>query len=83
MLPLSAGLFRSQRRNAMPQCPPRLQVQVLSPILWTRVPDHTLRVQAAHPDDRLGWRVQCLEPLQVMTLLIPEENRSEVKGHIY
>ncbi|XP_014010249.2 ryanodine receptor 2 [Salmo salar] len=75
MLPLSAGLFRSQRRNAMPQCPPRLQVQVLSPILWTRVPDHTLRVQAAHPDDRLGWRVQCLEPLQVMTLLIPEENR--------
>ncbi|CAB1343728.1 unnamed protein product [Coregonus sp. 'balchen'] len=75
MLPLSTGLFRSQRRNAMPQCPPRLQVQVLSPVLWTRVPDHTLRVQTAQPEDRLGWRVQCLEPLQVMTLLIPEENR--------
>ncbi|XP_012989669.2 ryanodine receptor 2 isoform X4 [Esox lucius] len=75
MLPLSAGLFRSQRRNATPQCPPRLQVQMLSPVQWTRVPDHTLKVQADHLENHLGWRVQCSEPLQVMTLHIPEENR--------
>ncbi|KAL0964499.1 hypothetical protein UPYG_G00324660 [Umbra pygmaea] len=75
MLPLSAGLFRSQRRNATPQCPPRLQVQMLSPIQWTRVPAHTLSIQVDHLQDHLGWRVQCLEPVQVMSLHIPEENR--------
>ena len=76
-MPLSAGLFRSQRRNATPQCPPRLQVQELRPVLWTRVPDHMLRVMAARPDERHGWRIQCSEPLQVMTLHIPDENRLE------
>ncbi|KAJ8013934.1 hypothetical protein DPEC_G00035000 [Dallia pectoralis] len=75
MLPVSAGLFRSQRKNATPQCPPRLQVQMLSPIQWTRVPDHTLTVHVENLEDHLGWRVQCSEPLQVMALHIPEENR--------
>uniref|UniRef100_A0A3Q3G895 Ryanodine receptor 2b (cardiac) n=1 Tax=Labrus bergylta TaxID=56723 RepID=A0A3Q3G895_9LABR len=75
VMPLSAGLLRSQRRNATPQCPPRFQVQKLSPVLWTRIPDCTLRVMVDRPDECHGWRVQCSEPLQVMCLHIPDENR--------
>ncbi|XP_071766090.2 ryanodine receptor 2-like [Centroberyx gerrardi] len=75
VMPLSAGLLRSQRRNATPQCPPRLQVQQLIPVLWTRVPSHALRVLVDRPDEHHGWRVQCSEHLQVMTLHIPDENR--------
>ncbi|XP_071061794.1 ryanodine receptor 2 isoform X1 [Pseudochaenichthys georgianus] len=76
VMPLSAGLLRSQRRNATPQCPPRVQVQHLDPVSWTRVPDRALQVMVDRPDERHGWRVQCHEPLQVMTLHIPDENRS-------
>lgn len=75
VMPLSAGLLRSQRKNATPQCPPRLQVQHLSPVSWTRVPDRALKVMVDRPDECHGWRVQCSEPLQLMTLLIPDENR--------
>ncbi|KAM6956587.1 ryanodine receptor 2-like [Aplochiton taeniatus] len=75
VMPLSAGLFRSLRRNSTPQCPPRLQVQQLDPVQWSRVPDRALRVETARPDDHHGWRVQGSEPLQVMTLHIPEEDR--------
>ncbi|XP_073337843.1 ryanodine receptor 2 [Pagrus major] len=75
VMPLSAGLLRSQRRNATPQCPPRFQVQYLSEFSWTRVPDCALKVTVDRPDERHGWRVQCSEPLLVMTLQIPDENR--------
>ncbi|KAL7383245.1 hypothetical protein ABVT39_007231, partial [Epinephelus coioides] len=76
VMPLSAGFLRSQRRNATPQCPPRFQVQHLNPVLWTRVPDSALKVMVDRPDEHHGWRIQCCEPLQVMTLQIPDENRS-------
>uniref|UniRef100_A0A8C3ABS1 Ryanodine receptor 2 n=1 Tax=Cyclopterus lumpus TaxID=8103 RepID=A0A8C3ABS1_CYCLU len=76
VMPLSAGLLHSQRRNATPQCLPRLQVQHLNPVSWIRVPDRALKVTVDRPDERHGWRVQCHEPLQVMTLHIPDENRS-------
>ncbi|CAJ1067174.1 ryanodine receptor 2 [Xyrichtys novacula] len=75
VMPLSAGLLRSQRRNTAPQCPPRFQVQKLSPVLWTRIPDHTLEVMVDQPDECHGWRVHCSKPLQVMSLQIPDENR--------
>ncbi|XP_051233720.1 ryanodine receptor 2 [Dicentrarchus labrax] len=75
VMPLSAGLLRSQRRNAAPQCPPRFQVQHLSPVSWTRVPERALKVMVDRPNEYHGWRVQCSEPLQVMTLQIPDENR--------
>ncbi|XP_069548702.1 ryanodine receptor 2 [Brachyistius frenatus] len=76
VMPLSSGLLRNQRRNVTPQCPPRLLVQQLSPVSWTRVPDRALTVLVDRPDERHGWRVQCCEPLQVLTLQIPDENRS-------
>ncbi|XP_041802824.1 ryanodine receptor 2-like [Chelmon rostratus] len=75
VMPLSAGLLRSQRRNATPQCPPRFQVQHLNPVSWTRAPDCASKVMVDRPDECRGWRVQCSEPLQVMTLQIPDENR--------
>ncbi|XP_023805329.1 ryanodine receptor 2 isoform X2 [Oryzias latipes] len=75
-MPLSAGLFRSERRNPVPQCPPRLHVQFLTPVLWSRVPNHFLRVSASRVNDRHGWLLQCDQPLQFMSLHIPEENRS-------
>uniref|UniRef100_A0A3Q3MUI7 Ryanodine receptor 2b (cardiac) n=1 Tax=Mastacembelus armatus TaxID=205130 RepID=A0A3Q3MUI7_9TELE len=75
VMPLSAGLLRSQRESATPQCPQRFQVQHLSPVSWARLPDHTLQVLVDRLDERHGWRVQCCEPLQVMALQIPDENR--------
>ncbi|KAM3591914.1 uncharacterized protein V6R79_009433 [Siganus canaliculatus] len=76
VMPLSAGLFKSERRNLVPQCPPRLRVQFLTPVSWSRVPNHFLKVLASRVNDRHGWLVQCNEPLQFMSLHIPEENRS-------
>lgn len=75
VMPLSAGLLRSQRSNATPQCPPRIQVQHLNPVSWTRVPDRALEVMVDRPDDCRGWRIQCSEALQVISLQIPDENR--------
>ena len=74
-MPLSAGLFKSERKNATPQCPPRLHIQFLTPVLWSRVPNHFLKVEVSRVNDRHGWLVQCSEPLQFMSLHIPEENR--------
>uniref|UniRef100_A0A8D0DC73 Ryanodine receptor 2 n=1 Tax=Sander lucioperca TaxID=283035 RepID=A0A8D0DC73_SANLU len=76
VMPLSAGLFKSERKNPIPQCPPRLHVQFLTPVLWSRVPNHFLKVSASRVNDRHGWLVQCNQPLQFMTLHIPEENKS-------
>eukprot|EP00061_Rhincodon_typus_P017968 g46928.t1 len=75
-MPLSAGLFKSERRNPTPQCPPRLHVQHLTPVLWSRVPNEFLKVDISRVSDRHGWQVQCTEPLRFMSLHIPEENRA-------
>lgn len=48
VMPLSAGLFKSERRNSIAQCPPRLHVQFLTPVLWSRVPNHFLKVGVLH-----------------------------------
>ncbi|KAH0622519.1 hypothetical protein JD844_024895, partial [Phrynosoma platyrhinos] len=76
VMPLSAGLFKSEHKNPIPQCPPRLHVQFLTHVLWSRVPNHFLKVDISRISERQGWSVQCLEPLQFMSLHIPEENRS-------
>ncbi|KAG7228617.1 hypothetical protein INR49_013303 [Caranx melampygus] len=75
VMPLSAGLLQRERRNTTPQCPPRFRVQHLCPISWTKVPAHALQVLVDQPDERHGWRVQCSEPQQVMSLQIPDEKR--------
>uniref|UniRef100_A0A8C0IDS4 Ryanodine receptor 3 n=1 Tax=Bubo bubo TaxID=30461 RepID=A0A8C0IDS4_BUBBB len=74
-MPLSAAIFKSEERNPVPQCPPRLDVQTITPVLWSRMPNSFLKVETERVSERHGWVVQCLEPLQMMALHIPEENR--------
>ncbi|XP_077782721.1 ryanodine receptor 3 isoform X7 [Podarcis muralis] len=74
-MPLSAAIFKSEERNPIPQCPPRLDVQTITPVVWSRMPNSFLKVEAEKVSDRHGWVVQCLEPLQMMALHIPEESR--------
>nr|XP_055028049.1 ryanodine receptor 2 [Misgurnus anguillicaudatus] len=75
VMPLSAGVFRSEWRSAKPQCPPRLCVQYLTPMRWTRVPDYAHPVELTHLEERYGWRACFTHTQQVMTLHIPEYNR--------
>ncbi|KAM9224986.1 ryanodine receptor 1 isoform 1-T1 [Dugong dugon] len=75
IMPLSAAMFLSERKNSAPQSPPRLEVQMLMPISWSRMPNHFLQVETRRAGERLGWAVQCQEPLTMMALHIPEENR--------
>uniref|UniRef100_A0A4W4GAQ9 Ryanodine receptor 1 n=1 Tax=Electrophorus electricus TaxID=8005 RepID=A0A4W4GAQ9_ELEEL len=75
IMPLSAAMFRSERKNPVPQCPPRLDVEMLSPVIWSRMPNHFLKPEVGKVSDRHGWMVECIEPLTMMALHIPEENR--------
>ncbi|KAJ7407276.1 Ryanodine receptor 2 [Willisornis vidua] len=75
VMPLSAGLFKSEHKNPVSQCPPRLHVQFLTHVLWSRVPNHFLKIDVSRISERQGWMIQCLNPLQFMALHIPEENR--------
>lgn len=74
-MPLSAAIFKSEEKNPIPQCPPRLDVQTIQPVLWSRMPSSFLKVETERVSERHGWVVQCLEPLQMMALHIPEESR--------
>ncbi|KTF91196.1 hypothetical protein cypCar_00000226 [Cyprinus carpio] len=74
-MPLSSAIFKSLQRNPEPQCPPRLDVQTIVSVLWSRMPNTFLSVETARVSERHGWVVQCLEPLQMMAVHIPEENR--------
>jgi len=77
IMPISAAMFRSERRNPVPQFPPRLDVQMLTPVIWSRMPNHFLSPETGRVSERLGWAVNCSEPLTMMALHIPEENRYE------
>lgn len=74
-MPISAAMFRSERKNPVPQCPPRLDVQMLTPVIWSRMPNNFLKPDVGKMSERLGWVVECVEPLIMMALHIPEENR--------
>ncbi|XP_075893569.1 ryanodine receptor 3 isoform X4 [Nelusetta ayraudi] len=74
-MPLSSAIFKSEHRNPIPQCPPRLDVQTIVAVLWSRMPNTFLSVETARVSERHGWVVQCLEPLEMMAVHIPEENR--------
>ncbi|TTS33136.1 Ryanodine receptor 2 [Bagarius yarrelli] len=75
IMPISAAMFRGDRKNPVPQCPPRLDVQMLTPVIWSRMPNHFLSPETGRVNERLGWMVQCTEPLTMMALHIPEENK--------
>ncbi|XP_064408728.1 ryanodine receptor 1 isoform X5 [Latimeria chalumnae] len=75
IMPISAAMFHSERKNPVPQCPPRLDVQILTPIVWSRMPNEFLQVDTGRVSERHGWMVECTDPLIMMALHIPEENR--------
>uniref|UniRef100_A0A3Q3GQL7 Ryanodine receptor 3 n=1 Tax=Labrus bergylta TaxID=56723 RepID=A0A3Q3GQL7_9LABR len=74
-MPLSSAIFKSEHKNPVPQCPPRLDVQTINAVLWSRMPNTFLKVETARVSERHGWMVQCVEPLQMLAVHIPEENR--------
>ncbi|OPJ66276.1 hypothetical protein AV530_008332 [Patagioenas fasciata monilis] len=39
IMPISAAMFSSERKNPEPQCPPRLAIQALTPVTWSRMPN--------------------------------------------
>ncbi|XP_075345712.1 ryanodine receptor 1-like, partial [Mycteria americana] len=75
IMPISAAMFSSERKNPEPQCPPRLAIQFLTPVTWSRMPNEFLAVETTRLGERQGWVVECTEPLVMMALHIPEENR--------
>ncbi len=59
-LPLSAVLFRGGK-HVIPQCPPRLDLQYLSPFQWSRVPISSNKVHTLKLSEIRGWSMLCEE----------------------
>jgi len=57
------------------QFPPRLKVQCLKPHQWARVPNQSLQVHALKLSDIRGWSMLCEDPVSMLALHIPEEDR--------
>ncbi|XP_052001465.1 LOW QUALITY PROTEIN: ryanodine receptor 3 [Xyrauchen texanus] len=74
-MPISSAIFKSEHKNPVPQCPPRLDIQTINSVLWSRMPNTFLKVETTRVSERHGWMAQCLEPLQMLAVHIPEENR--------
>ncbi|KAM9591511.1 LOW QUALITY PROTEIN: ryanodine receptor 1-like [Morphnus guianensis] len=75
IMPISAAMFSSEWKNPEPQCPLRLAIQLLTPVTWSCMPNEFLGVETTHLSEQQGWVVECTEPLVMMALHIPEENR--------
>ncbi|XP_072162212.1 ryanodine receptor isoform X2 [Bemisia tabaci] len=74
-LPLSSAILQNSERHVTPQFPPRLKVQCLRPHQWARVPNISLQVHALKLSDVRGWSMLCEDPVSMLALHIPEEDR--------
>lgn len=74
-LPLSAAVLPTSDKHITPQAPPRLKVQCLKPHSWARVPNVALQVHALKLSDIRGWSMLCEDPVSMLALHIPEEDR--------
>lgn len=74
-LPLSAAVLPTSDKHVNPQFPPRLKVQCLKPHQWARVPNQALQVHALKLSDIRGWSMLCEDPVSMLALHIPEEDR--------
>ncbi|XP_025830516.1 ryanodine receptor [Agrilus planipennis] len=74
-LPLSAAILQNSAKHVTPQFPPRLKVQCLNPHHWARVPNQNLQVHALKLSDIRGWSMLCEDPVSMLALHIPEEDR--------
>jgi len=57
-LPLSAVLFRGGK-HVQPQCPPRLDLQVVKMHQWSRAPMNSNKVHVLKLSDIRGWSMLC------------------------
>ncbi|XP_048731868.2 ryanodine receptor-like isoform X6 [Ostrea edulis] len=74
-LPLSAAVFRGPKQ-VIPACPPRLDVQVLNPSCWGRVPTNNLKIHTLKMSEIKGWSMLCDNAVEMLSVYIPEEDRS-------
>ena len=74
-LPLSAAILKSTEKHLTPQCPPRLKCQSLTPYSWARVPNQSLKPHALKLSDIRGWSMLVDDPVSMLALHIPEEDR--------
>ncbi|KAE9543520.1 hypothetical protein AGLY_002320 [Aphis glycines] len=74
-LPLSAAVLQNSERHVLPQFPPRLKVQCLRPHQWARVPNDSLHIHTLKLSDIRGWSILCEDPVSMIALHIPEEDR--------
>ncbi|XP_049307123.1 ryanodine receptor isoform X17 [Bactrocera dorsalis] len=74
-LPLSAAVLPTSDKHINPQSPPRLKIQCLRPHQWARVPNTALQVHALKLSDIRGWSMLCEDPVSMLALHIPEEDR--------
>lgn len=74
-LPLSAAVLPTGDKHVNPQFPPRLRIQCLKPHQWARVPNNSLHVHALKLSDIRGWSMLCEDPVSMLALHIPEEDR--------
>uniref|UniRef100_A0A1I7Z2U2 B30.2/SPRY domain-containing protein n=1 Tax=Steinernema glaseri TaxID=37863 RepID=A0A1I7Z2U2_9BILA len=74
--PLSAAMFKASLKSLIPFCPPRLAVEKLYPMNWSRVPNECLRTTALKLSDVRGWSVLCNDPVRIMTVYVPEKDMS-------
>uniref|UniRef100_X1Z8I7 Ryanodine receptor n=1 Tax=Capitella teleta TaxID=283909 RepID=X1Z8I7_CAPTE len=73
-LPLSAVLFRGGK-HVVPQCPPRLDLEILRPFTWARTPMMSCKVHTLKLSDIRGWSMLFEDPGHMLAFHIPEQDR--------
>ncbi|XP_035704010.1 ryanodine receptor isoform X5 [Folsomia candida] len=74
-LPLSSAVLLNSGKHLTPQFPPRLKTQFLKPHQWARVPNAFLKIHALKLSELRGWSTLCEDPVSMLALHIPEEDR--------
>lgn len=74
-LPLSALMLKSTGKHLQPQFISRLKVQMLKGHLWSRCANRSLKPHALKLSNIRGWSMLVDEPVSMLALHIPEENR--------
>ena len=58
-MPLSAGIFESERKNVVSLCPPRLVVQHMARVTWTRMPNRLINPECRRDAEKSrGWTAE-------------------------
>ena len=74
-LSLSSAILKSSEKHLTPQCPPRLKIQSLQRYQWARVGNISLKPHALKLSDIRGWSMLIDDPVSMLALHIPEEDR--------